>query len=99
MALVTETRTIANAGTTTEAINLTNYTSGSFSIPSAFTGTTITPQYSNDNSNWTAVGSAITVATNGTYDIPSTFFNAKYGRFVAGSSQGAERTITFGLRK
>lgn len=99
MALVTETRTIASAGTTSEAISLVNYTSGSFSIPSVFTGTTITPQYSNDNSNWTAVGSAITVATNGTYDIPETFFNAKYGRLVAGSSQAADRTITLGLRK
>ena len=99
MALSTETRTIANAGTTTEAISLVNYTSGSFSTPAAFTGTTVQPQYSNDNSNWTAVGSAISVSTNTTYDLPAAWFNARYGRLVSNSSEAAERIITLGLRK
>jgi hypothetical protein len=72
---------------------------GSFSIPAAFTGTTIQCQFSNDGINWTNVDSAISVTANGTYVIPANVFKARIGRLVSNSSEAAERVITLGLRR
>lgn len=97
--VITETRTIASAGTATESFDAGNALEGTFTIPSAFTGTEVTPQFGNDGTNWTAVGAAMTVAANGTYVIPADVFKAKFGRLLAATAQGAERTITLGLRR
>lgn len=99
MAISVETRTIANAGTNSEAFDSGNATEGTFSLPGTFTGTTIQPQFSNGSTNWTNVGSTIAVSANGTYPIPADVFKAKFGRLVSGSAEAAERTITLGLRK
>ena len=72
---------------------------GTFSIPAAFTGTAIQPQFSNDGTNWTNVGSAISIATNGTYVIPADVFKASRGRLVSNSSEAAARVITLGLKR
>lgn len=73
--------------------------SGTFSIPAAFTGATVQPQFSNDGTNWTDVGSAISVAANGTYVIPADIFKASRGRLVSASSEVAARTLTLGLKR
>lgn len=98
---VIQTRTvvIASAATQSEAFVAGMATEGSFSIPAAFTGATVQPQFSNDATNWTAVGSAISVTANNTYAIPAGVFAARYGRLVSASSEAAERTITLGLRR
>jgi hypothetical protein len=72
---------------------------GSFSIPATFTGTTIQPQFSNDGTNWTNVGTAISIAANGTYVIPQEVFKASRGRLVSNSSEVAARTIILALRR
>lgn len=99
MAINIETRVIAIAGTNSEAIDVGNATEGTFSLPGSFTGTSIQPQFSNDLVNWTAVGSAISVAANGTYAIPADVFKAAYGRLVSNAAEAAERTLTLGLRR
>jgi len=99
MSLSTTTRVIANGSTSTETINVAQFTSGSFSIPSAFTGATVQVQYSNNGLNWTNVESAISVAADNTYSLPGEAFDAQFVRLVSASSEAAERTITLGLRR
>ena len=90
---------IASAASQSEAFEAGMATEGSFSIPAAFTGATVQPQFSNDAVNWTAVGSAISVAVNNTYSIPADVFKARFGRLVSASSEAAERTLTLGMRR
>lgn len=87
------------AGTQSEAFDSGNGTEGSFSVPAAITGTTLQPQFSNDNVNWTAVGSAISVSANNTYPLPADLFKARFARLVSNSSEAAERTITLAIRR
>lgn len=94
-----ETRLIAVAGTISQSFDVGNAVEGSFSTPAAITGTTIQPQFSNDNVNFTSVGSAISVTANNTYALPDGLFLAKFARLVSNSAEAAERTITLGLRR
>ena len=98
-AIQSRTILIASAASQSEAFDSGNFTEGSFSTPAAFTGATIQPQFSNDAVNWTAVGSAISVAVNDTYAIPDGVFIARFGRLVSASSEAAERTLTLGMRR
>jgi len=99
MTVLITTRKIAAAGTDSEAFDAGGAIEGSFSIPSAITGTSIQPQFSNDQTNWTNVGSPISIAVNGTYAVPADVFKAAYGRLVSNSAEAAERIITLGLRR
>jgi hypothetical protein len=90
---------IVAAGTQSEPFEAGQATEGSFSIPAAFTGATVQPQFSNDALSWTSVGSPISVTVNNTYAIPDGVFKARFGRLVSASSEGAERLITLGLRR
>lgn len=90
---------IVSAASQSEIFEAGFATEGTFSIPAAFTGATIQPQFSNNGVSWTNVGSAITVAANNTYIIPSDTFKARFGRLVSASSETAERIITLGLRR
>lgn len=91
---------IANGATASATITLPRLvTQGTFQIPAAFTGANVTPKMSNDNATFTAVGSAISVAANGTYAIPAGCFAAKYLQLVSASAEGAERTLIIFLRE
>ena len=96
--------TFANGATNGAVYALGQYAWGSYQIPAAFTGTTITVQYSVDGSNWTTVpteGSETnpqTVTTNGTYRLPVMTFAAKFMRLVSGTAEGAARTVKLYLR-
>ncbi len=76
---------------------------GAVQMPSAITGTSLTVNYSNDNSNWTAVpteGSEtnpITVEADGTYRLPSWAFSAQYIQLKM-DAQAAARTLTLFLK-
>jgi hypothetical protein len=99
VAVLTTTRKIAAAGTSSEAFDAGAATAGTFTLPSTFTGSTVQPQFSNNLTNWTNVDTAISVAANGTYVIPDAVFKAAFGRLVSGSAEAAERIITLGLRR
>lgn len=89
---------IANGVAVSDVIPTGGYSAGSFQIGSAFTGATVQPKFSNDGTNFTAVGSAISVAANGTYAIPADCFKAKYIRLDSASNEAAARTLTLFLR-
>lgn len=95
----TRTVRIVAAGTQSEAFEAGQGSEGSYSLPGTFTGATIQAQFSNDGTNWTSVGSPVSVTANGTYIIPADVFKARFGRLVSASSEAAERTITIGLRR
>jgi hypothetical protein len=99
MSINVETRLIASAGVNSEAIDSGRATQGTFSIPAAITGTSIQCQFSNNGTNWTNVGTAISIAANGTYPLPDDMFKAAFGRLVSNASEATARTITFGLRR
>ena len=87
------TATILSGATDSQSILLQG-DQGTFQIPAAITGNTIQPKMSNDGTNFTSVGSAISVSANGTYAIPSGCFAARYLKLVSASSEGADRAIT-----
>lgn len=93
--------TVANGGTTSTKIALGGARTGSFKIPSAFTGTNCAVQISIDGTNFTSVllqgNETVTVAAGGTYAMPEKSCAAKYIRFLV-DAQAAARTITVFLR-
>lgn len=97
--IATRTLTILSAATQSEAFEARQTSENTFSIPTVLTGTTIQPQFSNNGTDWTAVGSAIAVTINNTYVIPADVFKARYGRLVSDASEAADRIITLGLRR
>lgn len=77
---------------------------GSFLIPPALTGTTITVEVSNDALTWDAVrahgGTAVpaqTVTVDQIYLIPAEAFSSRFARLVSGSAEGADRTFKVNL--
>lgn len=100
----TETVTISSGGQNSEALSLDMMAWGCYQIPSTFTGTEVTVQFSINGTNFTNVptegseSNPATVTANGTYDLPVKTFTAPYCRLVSGSSEGADRTITVHLR-
>lgn len=77
---------------------------GAYQIPSAFTGSTVTVEWSNDGTNWSTVTTSSgesnpqTVSTNGTYALPVLTAAARYFRLKSGSSEAAARTIKLHLK-
>lgn len=96
--------TIAISTTASVAFGTGQATRGSFQIPSAFTGSTVTFRVSNDGVTFTNCpvegneSVTPTVAASGTYSFPVKFFNFRYGQLVSGSSEAAARTISCFLR-
>lgn len=91
---------IANGATASEAIPVDDVSSGSFSIPAAFTGTAVTFTGSDTaDGTFVAIYNAsnaavsITVAINRAYPLPAECFGFKFIKIVSGSSEAAERTI------
>ena len=109
MAFYDKTITIANAGTTTAAVDtglLSNYSKTQLvgvTFPATMTGTTMTFQRATtETGTFTAlreVGGAnaysITVTASTTVPLdPRVFLTAPFIKLVSGSSEGAARTIT-----
>lgn len=90
---------IAISTTDTDAIASAGSNTGTFQIPAAFTGATMQPKFSNDGTNYTAVGSTISVSANGTYVIPADCFRARYFKLTSASSEAAARTIRLFLTR
>ena len=96
--------TIASGSTASAAFGTGQATRGSFQIPSAFTGATVTFKVSNDGTTFTNCpvegneSVTPTVAANGTYSFPEKFFSFRYGQLVSASAEAAARTIPCFLR-
>lgn len=96
----TVTATIANAATTSDAIDLTEMAFGSFAMPAAFTGATVsftgcatsggTFVAINDSSN-AAVSRTVTVSK--AYALPAECFAFNFIKIVSASSEGGARSI------
>ena len=100
--------TIASGGTASTGIEATGTNRGSFQLPSAFTGVTVTVQVSNANvatadlvpeATWTNCPvegnevAAITASTDDALCLPVKSANFRWLRLVSGSAEGAARTI------
>lgn len=103
-AIQTVTLTIAASGTTSGAFSIGEFARGSVQLPATVTGTTLATHVSNDGTNFTALqdaaGNTLTVspmAGNESILIRPEAFNFKFARFVSGSSEAAERTLTVRL--
>ena len=88
---------IANGGTAAQFMS-GGFSRGTFQQPSAFTGATIQPAMSNDGTNFTDSGAAITVTDDETYAIPAAVFAAKFIRLTSASSEGAARSLKIFLK-
>ena len=103
--IYTDTVTIANAGTTSTAIDCRSCTIVGIIIPSAFTGTSLTFTASDDNSTFRDLYNShgaqyycvVAVDRHIALEL-SDFMCARYFKLVSGSTEGAERTITVVLR-
>lgn len=95
--------TIANGATTSSVLDYADYITGTFTIPSAFTGATVTFQISPvaDSASplWTTLYTAANVliqpgvAASRAYPLPSEAAGANYVRIVSASAELAARTI------
>lgn len=105
---VTEVVTIASGGqnstTFKPAASQTNgYARGSFVTPSSLTSTSFTFQVSVDGSTWVNLYDvfgaqiSITVAASRAFPLPLELFDFAYARIVAGSAEGADRSISLRL--
>lgn len=96
--------TIASGQTASAAFGTGQAKQGSFQIPAAFTGTTVTFKVSNDGVTFTNCpvegneSVTPTITAGGTYSFPQKFFNFRYGQLVSGSAEGAARTIPCFMR-
>lgn len=103
---LSNTTTIANAGTKSAAINMGGLGLVGIVIPAAFTGTALTfevcdtadgtfaPLYNSSN---TLV--SMTIAQGRSYAVdPALFQGYAFIKFVSGSAESAARTITYTLR-
>ncbi len=90
--------TIPSGGSNSGSLTPGEYSQGTFQTPAALTGTTITVQFSNDDTNWTAAAAAISVSADSTYVIPADAFKAKYIRFVSNGTEAAARILTLFLK-
>ena len=100
-----QTVTIASSGTTSGAIFVGDFNAGSYLLPATMTGTAMTIHGSVDGVTWVAIRndagtalSAVTTAANGQYKIPAEAFAYQSIKFVSGSTEAAERTITVFLK-
>lgn len=99
--IVTASPTIASGAATSTSFAVGEFLRGSVQIPSAITGTTLATHVSNDGTNFTALqdaaGNVLTVspmAANESILIRPEAFNFKFCRFVSGSNEGADRTLS-----
>lgn len=102
----TLTRTIANGGTTSQAIDLNGYSVIGLYIPTLTNGT-LKPQVSHDNSAWSdlkekdGTTTLQIAASTGGFAVDGDFLarlmGYRYLRWVAGAAQGEERTLTYTL--
>jgi hypothetical protein len=93
--------TIASGQTTSGAIDLEGYEVHAISLPSAFTGTSITFQGSLDGTTYQAIYNtantqmSMSVTQNRLYKVePADLSGLRYLKLVSGSSEGADRAIT-----
>lgn len=96
------TATISISTTTSSWVNVGDYERGGYTTPSALTGTTMTWEVSNDDSQGTvdpvrneagtALG-AVTVAVDKVYTIPAEVFSHRFARLKSGSTEVAARDI------
>lgn len=101
----TKSAVIASGGTASTAFKTGGARTGSFQLPAAMTGTAVTVEGSLDGTNFTAVpvlaageSNPVTVAANGSFALPEKSCSFPYLRFKSGSTEGADRTITYWLR-
>ena len=92
--------TIANGATAASAYETKGAERGSFQLPAAMTGTTITINVSNDAATWTAcpiegneINPITSTAASKTYSLPTKAFNFRYIQLVSGSAEAAARSI------
>lgn len=99
----TTTATIANGGTNSGSVDLTNTALLAFIAPAAWTPATLKLEGSADNTNWSnildpdgaAVSSYPAVTAGAAYSIDvADMLPYRYVRFVSGAAQGADRTFT-----
>lgn len=95
----TATLTIANAATTSDAIDARGYAMFGLVMPAAFTGASITFEVSDDNSTFQAlydqsnVQVSLTVAASRSYDLPVELATWPYWRVVSASAEAAQRAL------
>ncbi|MCP4899733.1 MAG: hypothetical protein GY906_22435 [bacterium] len=96
------TATIANGQTTSEEIQTNGYAALGVLMPGAFTGTSLTLLQSFDGTTWTAVydsdGGQVSISVAASRFIvldPSTMAPLTRFKVVSGSSEAAERSLTF----
>lgn len=96
---------IANGQTTSEAFIVMDFTEGSFQIPAAITGTSVTIHVSNNNTAYNALEDAsgdavdaIPISVNEACPFPAAMFNFKYAKLVFSDAQAAARTIPLLLK-
>lgn len=100
-----EIASIANAGTKTNAIAVGDFATGSFAIPSQFTGAAITFEGSNEDDGtftplYTAANAAvsITVAASRAYPLPAEAMAWRFIKLVSGGAEAAARSIIVCLK-
>jgi hypothetical protein len=97
---------IASGQTVSQAINIGDFTCGSYRTPAALTGTTITFQVSGNGADFNALtnettdvaATAQTVSVGKNYSIPDAVFRYNYVKLVSGTAEGAARSITVYLK-
>ncbi len=91
--------TIANNGTTSDAVQSVGYAAFGLVMPAAFTGTTISFLVSADGVTYQALYDrynvlvSMTVAVSRSYDLPVELAGWHSFKIVSGSSEGAARTL------
>jgi hypothetical protein len=94
--------TIASGQTKSSSINVGNGTIAKINIPAAFTGTAMTFEGSFDDTTFVPIqdgaGAAISKTVSASIGVKldaADLWGYPYIKFVSGSAEGAERTITF----
>ena len=93
--------TIANGATESSAVELRQFAGGGYSLPSSYDGTAITFKVCDDESGtyqalYDQYGNQVSVVTaaSRSFALPSELFGWPWFKFVAGTSQTGDTTIT-----
>lgn len=99
-----ETATIDNGQTTSGKIDIRYRAGGSFQIPAAFTGASVSFLGSNDDVTYTAVHDSTntvisqTVTASKGYAFPASVMQFRFIKIVSASAEGAARSIVCGFK-
>ena len=102
----TQTLTIANGATTSDALDLTNIVHGSFSIPASFTGASVTfTGCATSDGTYTAIhdssNNAVsrTVTSSKSYQLPAEVLAFNFVKFVSASAETGAKSIICSLKQ